>query len=555
MSSTGPAPSGARFVAIGILVSKIFGVVREVMIARFFGVGLHGDVYRNAMRAPNVLQNLLGEQTLSAAFIPVYSRFLAEGRREEAGRFAGAVFCLLVVAVTVIVGLGILLAPWIVSVLAAGFLDDAAQVAAGELSVDRFPLTVQAVRIVFPMSGFMVLAAWALGILNSHRRFVLPYLTPLFWNCAIITALVWAAHGSGFLETPELAGNEVLDRWLFATLTGALVGGVLQFAVQIPFVWRTAPPIRFSLSTRVEGVREALQALGPALAGRGVVQLSFYLNLFLANFLKGGAPSAIGFAGTLYNLPMSAFGLSIAAAELPELSRLDPEKAGKEIRTRIDRALRQSAFVVCPAVVGFLVFGVLAAAVIYRRGSFTDEDLYLVYTVLVGYSLGLLASTLSRLLQNSFFALRDTRTPARIAAYRLALEGSIGIPLMVALDRISVAEVFSLVAAPKALHLGAVGLSLASSAGAWCELWFLRRELASRIPGLTLPWVVILRRLATATLASAPALALWWMLLGRGWLWQGLLVLPTYIATYLAWAWWTRQPELALWLGRLGRRR
>lgn len=555
MSEANPSASGARFVAIGILVSKVFGVVREVMIARFFGVSPHGDVYRNAMRAPNVLQNLLGEQTLSAAFIPVYSRFLAEGRREEAGRFAGAVFCLLVVAVTVVVLLGILLAPWIVSILAAGFLDDAAKVAAGEMSVDRFPLTVQAVRVVFPMAGFMVLAAWALGILNSHRRFVLPYLTPLFWNCAIISSLLWAAHDSGFLAKPMLADNEVLDRWLFATLAGALVGGLLQLAVQIPFVWRTAPPIRFSLSTRVEGVRESLKALGPALAGRGVVQLSFYLNLFLANFLKGGAPSAIGFAGTLYNLPMSAFGLSIAAAELPELARLDPERAGEEMRTRIDRALRQSAFVVCPAVVGFLLFGVLAAAVIYLRGSFTLEDLYLVYAVLVGYSLGLLASTISRLLQNSFFALRDTRTPARIAAYRLALEGSLGIPLMMALDRWSVAEIFDLAAAPKALHLGAMGLSLASSAGAWCELWFLRRELARRLPGLTLPRRVILRRLLTAVLASLPALAVWGLLQGRGLLWQGLLVLPTYIATYLGWAWWTRQPELAFWMGRLGRRR
>lgn len=539
--------------AVGILTSRVFGLVREMVLAQFFGVSAHADVYRNAMRAPNILQNMLGEQTLSASFIPVYSRLLAEGRAKDAGRFAGAVFGLLLAAVSILVLGGILLAPYIVSVLAAGFLDDAAAVAAGTLKVDRFPLTVQAVRIVFPMAGFMVLSAWALGILNSHRRFLLPYLAPIFWNASIIAAVLGAVWSTGHLQNPSLAGLPILDRWLFAAFFGGLVGGFLQFAVQLPLVLRVTQGLRISFSTRVAGVREALRMLGPALAGRGVVQFSGYLSLFLANFLAYGAPSAIGFATVLYNLPLSAFGMSIAAAELPEMSRLDARGAGREIGQRVRRALEQSAFVMCPAVVGYLAFGFLVVGLIYRRGSFGVEDNFLVYAILCGYCLGLLGSTISRLLQNSFFALRDTRTPARIAAVRLVVEGVFGVGLMLLFDRWSVAEVFGLAEAPKGLFLGGVGLALASGLGAWVEFFLLQRALQRRLGGIRVPVGHLLRRLGLALVSAGCGLALWWGLRYQTFYVQALVVLPAYMALYLAYAWWRRYPDLEMWIGRLGR--
>ena len=187
-----------------------------------------------------------------------------------------------------------------------------------------------------------------------------------------------------------------LEGWLFAAFWGALVGGFLQFAVQLPLVLKLLGRFRPSLSTRIAGVRDALRAVGPAIAGRGVVQLSIYVDLLLASFLKSGAPGALGFAAVLYNLPISAFGMSIAAAELPELSRAEPATAGRRTAERIDRALRQAAFVVCPSVVGYLLFGFLVAGLIYRGGAFTREDNWLVYAILGGYTLGLLASTISR---------------------------------------------------------------------------------------------------------------------------------------------------------------
>ncbi len=553
-----PRPNRARVVAFGILLSKVFGLVRERVIAQFFGVGPLTDVFRNAMRAPNVLQNLLGEQTLSAAFIPIYSRLLAAGRRDDARRFAGAVLGLLLAAVSALVLAGVLLAPWIVSVLAAGFRGDAALVAAGEMEVDRFPLTVRAVRIIFPMTGFLVLAAWALGVLNSHRRFLVPYMSPIVWNLAIIAAVTSAAGSVGRLSSPPDAGLETVERWLFAAFFGALVGGILQFAVQLPLVWKLTGGIRPSLSTRVAGVRDALAAVGPAIAGRGVVQLSIYIDIFLANFLQGGAPAALGFAAVLINLPASAFGISIAAAELPELSRERDAsaQAGQRMAERIERALRQAAFVVCPSFVGYLCFGFLAAGLLFRGGAFSREANWLVYAVLAGYTLGLVASTISRLLQNAFFALRDTRTPAKIAIVRLVVSAAVGAVLMFWFDRWPVAATLGFDPGPDGtgrLHFGALGLSLASSLGAWCELALLRRRLASKLPELRLPVRHIAGRTLLAAAAALPALALWWLLASTGFVLQAVAVLGLFVALYLGYAWWRRLPELDMWLGRVRR--
>ncbi len=543
-----PRASGARLVALGILLSKLGGLVREMVIARFFGVGPHGDVLRMALRAPNVLQNLLGEQTLSAAFIPFYSRMLAEGRREEAGRFAGAVFGLLVVTVSALVIICVLLAPAIVSVLAAGFRDDAA---AG--GVDRFTLTVRAVRIIFPMTGLLVLSAWALGVLNSHRRFLLPYLSPLVWNASIIAAMLAAA--GGWPASPEVP-PAALERWLFAACFGALAGGLAQLGVQLPLALRLMRGFRPSLSRRVAGVREAFAAFGPALAGRGVVQVSAYVDLFLASWLATGAPSALGYAVMLINLPLAAFGMSVAAAELPELSSSDPatagrRNAGRRIAERVDRALRQSIFLLAPSVVGYLAFGFLVAGLVFRGGSFTVEGNLLVCLVLAGYTLGLLPSVISRLLQNTFYALRDTRTPARIAGVRLLASASAGVLLMSILDRYTVTQAFGLESATQNLYLGAVGLAIAAALGSWCELALLRRALSRRLPELRLPFRYIAGRLGLAATLAVPGLILWAVVPADSVKVQALVVLPAYALCYLGVAWWARTPELDLWLGRL----
>ncbi|MEM1182451.1 MAG: murein biosynthesis integral membrane protein MurJ [Acidobacteriota bacterium] len=562
-TATGPSPApqrggGARWVAAGMLSSRVFGLMREVAYSRFLGTSFHADVLRQAMKAPNLLQNLLGDQTMSAAFIPVYSRLLEKGREQDAARFAGAVFGFLVVIVFSAVVLGMLLAPWLVALLSPGFLKDAELVAAGLQEVDRYALQVRAVRFIFPMTGFIVLAAWAMGILNSHRRFFLPYLAPAFWNVAIITAVVSSAVGSGFIDQPALAPTDTVTRWLFAICGGALVGGLLQFAVQVPLVIRLCPGLRPSLSRRVHGLKEAASAFVPAVAGRGIVQVSLYVDGVLATFLAAGAPGVISYASTLLNLPLAAFGMSVAAAELPELSRQgrDEEPAKRRATLeRIERALRQSTFLIVPSVVGYLTFGFLVVGLLYRGGKFGAASQWLVWAVLASYTVGLLASAISRLLQNVFFAVGDTRTPARIAAIRLASSLTVGIGLMLWLDAYSVEAITGAPVGEMPLFFGACGLALGASVGAWGEMALLLWALRRRVSDLRLPFARILSFFAAAAVSAAPAIALWFVIKDGPRVAVSISVLGVYALCYLGQAYWRGLPELELWIGRFKRRR
>ncbi len=539
---------GGNLVAIGILGSRFFGYFRELALAHFFANSAFGDAFRAALRIPNALQNLLGEGTLSASFIPIYSRWIAQGRRREAGRFAGAIFGLLLATTAVLVLLGIFFAEPLVTLVARGFRDDLLKG-----GIDRLPMTVRATRIVFPMTGFVVLAAWTLGILNSHRRFLLPYLAPAAWNAAIITALLLAARST--------RGQNPLDleNLLYAACWGALIGGLLQFLVQLPLALKLLGGLRPSLSLKVAGVRQALSSFAPVVAGRGVIQIGSYVDIFLASTLAQGAISALGTSQFLYILPISLFGMSVAAAELPELSRQDPDQISQELRQRIESSLARVAFMVVPTAVGYLAFGWLLVFGLFRTGRFGLDDTTLVYAVLAGYSVGLLPSTLSRLFQSSFYALRRTRVPAFFAASRVVLAALLAWLWMGHFDQLAVPEFFSS-ATPSTvestLRLGAVGLSLASAVGAWMEFAGLRRALVASVADLRIPWGRILRMFLLATLCALPAAGLW--KLGHQGHWPprliALTVLTTYAGLYLTLAYRLRFPELQSWFGRLARR-
>lgn len=556
----GPPPRGAAsLVAAGILSSRLIGFVRERATAYFFGVGPHADVFRVALRAPNLLQNLLGEGTISAAFIPIYSRMLEEGRPEDAGRFAGALFGLLVALVAALVGLGIVLAESITALLQPGWVGDAARVASGELALNRYALAVRAIRITFPMTGVLVLSAWALGVLNSHRRFFLPYFAPVLWNAAIIGGLVFG--GITYFEDPlgiarlDVVPQAALTRLLFAALTGALVGGVLQFGVQLPAVFRLMRGFRLSFSTRVEGVRQSVAAFLPVVAGRGVYQISGYLDLLLAGLAAVGAISALTYAQVLYTLPVSLFAMSVAASELPELSRISPDEL-EAFLGRLGRSLRQILYPIVATVGAYVGFGSLAVAVLYQTGSFGLEATWQVYFVLAAYALGLMATTASRLLQNAFYALRDTKTPAKIAVARVAVSAALGAGLMFALDALTVTDVTGVPSEGRALRLGAVGLALGSSAGAWVELWRLVAALRRRIPAFRLPVRRAAQMLGLAALAAVPAALVRWLVPAAplpAWLY-GSAVLGVYGAAYLGLGHALGFEEGEAWLGRVFRR-
>jgi putative peptidoglycan lipid II flippase len=483
------ASTASFLVAGGILLSRIAGLVRERIFAMYFGTSLYADVFRAGLRMPNVLQNLLGEGTLSASFIPVYSEMLEQGREREAGRVAGAIFSLLLVVAGALALVGVLLSPLMVSIFLPGF------------EGERRELSIVVARILFPMAGVLVLSAWALGILNSHRHFFVPYFAPVLWNVAMIATLLIF----GGVLPPE--------RLVVALSWGAMLGGGLQFGIQLPFVLRLEKQLRIVWDTRIAEVREAIRNAGPAILGRGVVQLSGWLDMVLASFLAAGAVAAIGYAQVLFVLPVSLFGMSVAAAELPELSRQRAE-ATEVLQSRTRAGLKRIAFYVIPSFVVFVALGDLVVAALYQTGQFGRQDTLLVYLTLVGYSIGLLASTSTRLFSSTFFALRDTKTPARFAAVRVATAAVIGATLMVQFEPIRPLGADGFQIGPGIFShitlngqpLGAVGLALAAGLAAWLELFLIRRALRPRIGSVALGTGLWLRMFG----AAGAALAVGW---------------------------------------------
>ena len=558
-SGDGGAGSGAMLVAAGIFASRVIGLVRDRAIAFFFGSGAFADVYRLALRAPNFLQNLLGEGTLSASFIPIYSRMLEEERPEAAGRFAGAVFGILAAVAFAAALLGFLLAEPFVAVIASGFLTDADAVAAGDLVVDRYELAVQVVRLTFPMTAFLVLSAWCLGILNSHRKFLLSYFAPVAWNVALLAALFggayWIFDDPLAIGSFEVVPADQLSQLLVAVFIGGIVGGILQFGVQLPTALRLMKGFRPSVSLEVEGVREGIKAFVPVVLGRGAYQLSGYLDFWLSTFVAAGALGAIGYAQTLYLLPISLFGMSVAASELPELSRISRAELDSFL-TRVTGSVRQIFYLIIPTVVGYLGFGSLVVGAFYQTGQFSADDTWQVTLVLMAYTLGMAATTAGRLLQNAFYALSDTKTPARIAVWRVVVSGVIGAGLMFLFDRLSVFDVTGIPSEGEPLRLGAVGLALGSAVGAWIELWRLVAALRSHDPAFRLPWASALRMLGLAGLAAIPAALVRWLVpLEVAPVWAyGIAVVAVYGLGYLALGHVLDFKESDAWLGRFFRR-
>jgi putative peptidoglycan lipid II flippase len=510
---------GALAVAAGIFCSRVAGLVRTSVLGSVFGVGPYADVLAAALRLPNLIQNLLGEQTLSASFIPVYARLLGEGRKKEAGRFAGAIFSLLVAVAGGLALAGVLLARPLVAIFATGFLRDRDLVAQGAAAVDRYPLAVAAVQWVFPMTALLVLSAWALGVLNSHGRFFLSYVAPVAWNAAIVAAVVWIARGSQGAATSE--------RLLTAACVGALAGGALQFLIQIPGVMREVEGWSFGIRFGWAPVREAIAAFLPTVAGRGVVQLSSYLDQILASLLAAGAVSALGYAQTLYLLPISLFGLSVAAAALPDLARRRGAGEIADPGEGLRGALTQASFLNLPATVAYLLLGLPLVQGLFQLfgGRFGEPEIALVALVLGAYALGLPAATSSRVLQAGLYAGGEARIPARTALLRVGVALSIGLPLMLLLDRFALtsATLPGFIAAMRdgatlnprgatasgtELRMGAVGLALAASVSAWVELLALRRAAKRRWRSLARPRGEPARFLGFAVLAAAAPAAL-----------------------------------------------
>src|SRR5438874_4373493 len=478
----GPArKGGAAFVAAGILLSRLAGLVRQSVFGHYLGTSDAADAYNAAFKIPNFLQNLLGEGVLSASFIPVYASLRAQGDEEEARKVAGAVAGLLSLVTTAFTVVGVAATPYLIDAIAPGF------------SGDKRALTILLVRIFFPGTALLVLSAFCLGVLNSHHRFFLSYVAPVVWSAAQIAALILG--GRGFRMGPfDLA---VVTAW------GAVVGALLQVAVQFPAMLSClGGRLRLSLGRANAHVRDVVRSFFPVVAGRGVVQLSAYIDNVIASWLPSGAVAALAYAQTLYTLPVSLFGMSISAAALPSMSAAQGTR--EALREQLAAGLRAIAFPVVPSVVAFLAFGDVAVAALFRGGRFGPQDVRDVWFILAGSTIGLLAATCARLYSSTFYALRDTRTPLKYASLRVALTAALGVACGLWL--------------PRALHLdpklGAVGLTASAGVAGWIEFALLRRGVARRVGKADLPAGLLLRLWAAALGAGAVGLGVRFLLAG-----------------------------------------
>ena len=405
--SNGGGRHAAR-VAAGILVTRVLGYVRERVFAHYFGNGAVADAFRAALRIPNALRNLLGEGTLSASFIPVYAA-LNEERKDAARALAGAILGLLLLTSGILAVIGIAFAPAITAFVAQGF------------DGPRRELTTVLVRILFPMTGLMVVSAWCLGVLNTHRKFFLPYAAPALWNVAGIAAMVGAA---AWLAGRGLSPAEQLYRLSLALAWGTVAGSVLQIAVQMPACLRLLHGLPLRVSLAPDGVRQVITAWAPLVVGAGVAQLSGLVDTFLGSYTGVGGLASLGYAQLVQVLPISIFGASVTAVALPELSRdaiAPPERANEQLRIRIALGFRRIAFFVIPSAFAFAALGPQIIAALFQTGRFDADDALLVGGVLAAYSIGLLGQSTVRLFASGFYAMRDTRTPVRIAVLSLVM--------------------------------------------------------------------------------------------------------------------------------------
>jgi putative peptidoglycan lipid II flippase len=328
----------------------------------------------------------------------------------------------------------------------------------------------------------LVLSAWCLGILNSHRRFFLSYVSPVIWNIAIIVALL------SFGSRVDLSSLVVHAAW------ASVAGSGLQFLIQLPVVLKLVQKLRVAFQLANTNVRIVLGNFVPVFVSRGVVQVSAYVDTTLASLLPTGAVSSLSYAQTLYLLPVSLFGMSVSVAELPAMSSAlgSQEQIANQLRHRLDDGLRRIAFFIVPSVMAMMAFGDVMTGALYQTGRFGRTDSTYVWGILAGSTIGLLASTLGRLYASTYYALHDTRTPLRYAVIRVILTTGLGylcaipLPHLVGID-------------PK---WGAAGLTASAGLAGWIEFALLRRTLNRRIgrTGLPAPYIA---KLWTGAIAGA----------------------------------------------------
>ncbi len=392
------------------LLSRILGLVREILVANLFGAGLVTDAFNVAFRLPNLLRRLFAEGAFSQAFVPILAEYRSQRGEAETRTLVSHVTSLLGLSVLIVSILGIVGAPWIIHLTAGGFAQQP----------EKFALTVELTRITFPYIFFMSMVALSAGVLNTWSRFSIPAFTPVLLNLSFIAMMLLAA--------PYFAEPVKALAW------GAFIGGLLQLLLQIPALMKIGMLPRFSLSLQDPGVRRILLLMAPATLGVSVAQVSLLINTVFASWLPTGSISWLNYADRLMEFPMGILGAALGTILLPSLSKLKAADDAAGFSATLDWGLRVALLLTAPAAVGMMILAVPLAATLFQHGAFTASDTLQTREALITYSIGLIGLILVKILAPAFYSRQDIRTPLKYALISLTATQLMNALFIFALD-------------------------------------------------------------------------------------------------------------------------
>lgn len=518
MSQTSRVTRTAGMISFFTLLSRIGGYVRDGLGGALLGAGAINDAYLAAFRIPNLLRDLFAEGALSSAFIPTFTQTRLQAGKEQAWRLVSIVINALLLLMLLIVALGETATPWLVKLIVPGFADVPSKLA----------LTIHLTRILFPFLAFISLAAVLMGVLNSHERFALPAFAPVMFNLTMI--------GVGLATMPFYGA--VPESQVVWWAWGALLGGVMQFAIQVPGVWKLGFRWRPFLDWRDPGFRRILRLMGPAILGLSVTQINLFVNTVLASFLPEGSVTYIYYGNRLMQLPLGVFGVAVATALLPVTSGHLARGEKQEFLGILSYGLRLLFLITVPAMVGLIVLSTPINRLLFEYGRFGREAVDAVALASIVYCSGLVAYAGLKVIVPTFYALDDSRTPLIASALTVAINIALNLVLM--------------------KPLGYLGLALATVIASCFNFLFLTLLLRRRLG--TLDGRRMLNSFVRVCLAAgAMGLVVWSG--SQGWLphggagisrWElaakvfGLILIGGM--AYAAFAWFFRLPETAgLW--------
>lgn len=453
------------------LVSRISGLIRDNIFAQILGSQMIADVFFVAFRIPNFFRRLFGEGAFSAAFVPVFAEYDVNHSAEDSRRFLALVSGRLMLILLLVTVFGVMFAPALISLIAPGFRQDPA----------AFSLAVDVTRIMFPYLFFISLVALSAGILNTKGQFAVPSFTPVILNlCMISGALFFASH---------------FAYATYAIAISVLVAGFLQLLFQFPFLIGVGGLTRPRLRSRPgdeqanEGAVRVYKLTLPAVFGVSIAQINLLINTALATLLATGSVSWLYYSDRLMEFPVGVFGIALATAILPKLSKDHASKSLSEFAATLDWGCRWVFLISIPAMLALILLGQPIITAIYHYGNFTDSDVTHVYWSLVAFSVGLLPIILVKVLAPGFYAQKNTKTPVKIGVIAMLVN-----------------IIFSLILFKPMAHVGlALSTSIAALVNASALFVVLRRNQVFVIqPG----WFKYLLQVGFSSLAMT--LWLWW---------------------------------------------